>query len=139
MLVDDYGHHPGELAATIAAVRQGFPGRRLMMLFQPHRYSRLRDLYEDFVQVLSGVDLLILLEVFAAGEQQMANIDSRHLCGSIRQRGAVEPLFADGMEEAVQIAAGLVAGGDLVLIQGAGNVSQLGPLLAAMLEERADG
>ena len=139
MLVDDYGHHPGELAATIEAVRQGFPGRRLVMLFQPHRYSRMRDLYEDFVQQLSGVDILILLEVFGAGEEPIPHMDSRHLCGSIRQRGSVEPLFAADMEEAVEIAGKLLAGGDLVLIQGAGNVSQAAPLMAAMLEERADG
>ena len=86
-LIDDYGHHPTELAVTIAALRAGWPERRLVMVFQPHRYSRTRDLYEDFVGVLSGVDVLLLLEVYGAGEKVLPGADSRSLCGSIRQQG----------------------------------------------------
>ena len=132
LLVDDYGHHPCELAATIAAIRAGYPDRRLLMIFQPHRYTRTRDLYDDFVQVLSTVDLLVITAVYAAGEAPIAGIDSRQLCQSIRQRGAVDPIYVEDIAAVPDLVAELVRGGDLVITQGAGNVSQM----AAVMRER---
>lgn len=131
MLVDDYGHHPSEVAATIAAVRSGWPQRRLVMCFQPHRYSRTRDLYEDFVNVLSDVDSLLLLEVYGAGEDPVAGADSRSLCRSLRQRGALEPLYVKRPEQLAAMLADVVRPGDLVLTQGAGNVGALARALHA--------
>ncbi|MFP8967133.1 UDP-N-acetylmuramate--L-alanine ligase [Pokkaliibacter sp. CJK22405] len=128
-LVDDYGHHPREVAATIKAFREGWPGRRLTMIYQPHRYTRTRDLYEDFVQVLSEVDSLILMEVYSAGEEPIQGADSRSLCRSIRQRGQVEPIYAANAEEAASILPNLMQAGDLVLTQGAGDISGLAQLL----------
>ncbi len=130
MLVDDYGHHPREVAATIAAIRQGWPERRLLMVYQPHRYTRTRDLYEDFVDVLSQVDSLILLEVYSAGEDPIPGADGRHLCRSIRGRGLVEPIFVEGIDGVPEIVADLVQPGDIVLTQGAGNVGMLAVELA---------
>jgi UDP-N-acetylmuramate--alanine ligase len=130
MLVDDYGHHPTEVAAVIDAVRTGWPERRLVMVYQPHRYTRTRDLYEDFVNVLSQVDVLVLLEVYSAGEAAIAGADSRNLCRSIRLRGQIEPVFAETIDDVPAVLAGLVRGGDIVLTQGAGNVSQLTQMLA---------
>ena len=131
MLVDDYGHHPVEVAATIRAVRDGWPDRRLLMVFQPHRYSRTRDLYEDFVQVLSGCDLLIVNEVYPAGEEEIPGATSKQLCGSIRRRGRVDPIYAQTIEEIPDIVRDLVRGGDIVITQGAGSVSKLVKMLAA--------
>ena len=130
MLVDDYGHHPREVAATIKAVRDGWPDRRLVMIFQPHRYSRTRDLYEDFVQVLSTCDVLVVNEVYSAGEAEIPGATSRQLCGTIRQRGLVDPIYARTIEEIPDIVANLVRGGDIVITQGAGSVSKLVKLLA---------
>ncbi len=130
MLVDDYGHHPREIEATIQAVRASYPERRLFMVFQPHRYSRTRDLYDDFVRVLSSVDVLIVTEVYAAGEQPVAAADSRHLCRSIRQRGAVDPIFVENIEDIPAVVTDLVRGGDMVLTQGAGSVNQIAATLA---------
>jgi UDP-N-acetylmuramate--alanine ligase len=130
MLVDDYGHHPTEVAATIQAVRDGWPERRLFMIFQPHRYTRTRDLYEDFVQVLSSCDVLIVNEVYSAGEEEIPGATSKQLCGSIRQRGKVDPVYAQTIEEIPQIVADLVRAGDIVITQGAGSVSKLVKMLA---------
>jgi len=130
LLVDDYGHHPAEVAATQRAVRDGWPDRRLVMVFQPHRYSRTRDLYEDFVQVLSGCDLLVLLPVYAAGEDEIPGADSRSLCRSIRLRGVLDPVYADSIEAVPDLLRNLVRPGDIVITQGAGNVSRLSRLLA---------
>jgi UDP-N-acetylmuramate--alanine ligase len=130
-LVDDYGHHPTELKATIDAVRDGWPEKRLVMVFQPHRYSRTRDMYEDFVQILSEVDLLIMLNVYAAGEDPIVGAGSKNLCNSIRQRGAIDPIYVENMEEIPNLVAGLVQADDIVLTQGAGSVSKL----VAMLKE----
>lgn len=130
MLVDDYGHHPSEIAATIQAVRAGYPGRRLFMVFQPHRYSRTRDLYEDFVQVLSSVDVLIVTEVYAAGEEAITAADSRHLCRSIRQRGMIDPIFVESIEDIPDLVTDLVKSGDILVTQGAGSVSQIAATLA---------
>jgi UDP-N-acetylmuramate--alanine ligase len=130
MLVDDYGHHPTEVKATIQAVRDGWSEKRLVMVFQPHRYSRTRDLYEDFVQVLSQVDVLLVLDVYAAGEEPIAGAGSKNLCGSIRQRGMIDPIFVEQIEEVPKLLGDLVRGGDLVMTQGAGSVSKLVAMLA---------
>ncbi|MAT50542.1 MAG: UDP-N-acetylmuramate--L-alanine ligase [Porticoccaceae bacterium] len=130
MLVDDYGHHPREVAATIKAVRDGWPDRRLVMIFQPHRYSRTRDLYEDFVRVLSTCDVLVVNEVYGAGEAEIPGATARQLCGTIRQRGLVDPIYAADINEIPDIVSNLVRGGDIVITQGAGSVSKLVRLLA---------
>jgi UDP-N-acetylmuramate--alanine ligase len=130
MLVDDYGHHPREVEAVINAVRKGWPEKRLVMIYQPHRYTRTRDLYDDFVQVLSQVDVLIMLEVYSAGEEFIAGADARSLCRSIRQRGHVDPIHVDSLEAVPEVVSGQVRGGDLVLTQGAGNVGTLSASLA---------
>lgn len=124
-LVDDYGHHPREVAATIRAVREGWPGRRLVMMFQPHRYTRTRDLYEDFVETLSGVDVLLMLEVYAAGEEPIPGADSKALCRSLRQRGEVEPVYVDDVSKLPALLGKLLKDGDLFITQGAGNVSAI--------------
>ena len=131
MLVDDYGHHPTEVAATIQAVRDGWPDRRLVMVYQPHRYSRTRDLYEDFAQVLSSVDELLLLEVYPAGEAPISGADSKSLCRSIRQRGQVEPIYVETIDDVAALLDGVLQPGDILLTQGAGNVGSLAPKLAA--------
>ena len=130
MLVDDYGHHPREVQATISAVRDGWPGRRLVMVYQPHRYTRTRDLYEDFVDVLSQVDVLILLDVYAAGELPIAGADGRHLSRSIRNRGQVDPIFVEGIEGVPAIIKDIVKADDIIITQGAGNVGSLANTLA---------
>jgi UDP-N-acetylmuramate--alanine ligase len=125
MLVDDYGHHPREVQATIRAVRDGWPERRLVMIYQPHRYSRTRDLYEDFVQVLTEVDTLLLMEVYAAGEEPVTGADSRSLCRSIRQRGRVDPVYIENSEQVAEVLRDILRPGDLLLTQGAGNITAL--------------
>ncbi|MGI1678444.1 MAG: UDP-N-acetylmuramate--L-alanine ligase [Cellvibrionaceae bacterium] len=130
MLVDDYGHHPREVAVTIEAIRKSWPKRRLVMIFQPHRYSRTRDLYEDFVDVLSRVDVLIVLEVYSAGETPVAGADGRHLCRSIRTRGQVDPVFIEGIEGVPEVVKDIVKADDIVITQGAGNVNALAVELA---------
>jgi len=130
MLVDDYGHHPREVAAIIRAVRDGWPERRLVMVYQPHRFTRTRDLYEDFVEVLSTVDALVMLEVYSAGEEAIPGADSRHLCRSIRARGLLEPIFVETVDGVPDIIKDIVRAGDIVITQGAGNVGGLSPELA---------
>ncbi len=130
MMVDDYGHHPRELEVTMEAIRKGFPDRRLVMLFQPHRYSRTRDLYEDFVKVLSGADVLLLMDVYPAGEKVIAGADGRSLCGSIRQRGEVDPVFIERGESLQGLLTSVLKPGDLLLTQGAGDVGALSVRLA---------
>jgi len=130
MLVDDYGHHPREVSATIAALRAGWPSRRLVMVYQPHRYSRTKDLYEDFVQVLSEVDVLLLLEVYPAGEAKIAGADSRSLCRSIRLRGKLDPLFVPKPGELNRLLRNVLVDGDILLTQGAGSVGALAKELA---------
>ena len=131
MLVDDYGHHPTEIKATVDAVRAGWAEKRLVMIFQPHRYTRTRDLYEDFVKVLAEVDVLIVLDVYAAGEEPITGAGSKNLCGSIRQRSALDPIYVETIEEVPALLDGLVQDNDLVITQGAGSVSKLVALLAA--------
>ncbi|WP_032091881.1 UDP-N-acetylmuramate--L-alanine ligase [Necropsobacter rosorum] len=125
MLVDDYGHHPTEVEVTIEAARQGWGNKRIVMIFQPHRYSRTRDLFDDFVRVLSQVDVLIMLDVYAAGEQPIAGADSRSLCRSIRNLGKVDPIFVADHAQLAEILDQVIQEGDLILAQGAGDVSKL--------------
>jgi UDP-N-acetylmuramate--alanine ligase len=125
LLVDDYGHHPTEVAANLAAVRAGWPDRRLVMVYQPHRYSRTKELYEDFVRVLSQVDVLVLLDVYSAGEDPIPGADGRSLSGSIRQRGKIDPIFVEDVQGVVEVLDGVLRPGDFLLLQGAGSVGKL--------------
>lgn len=129
-LVDDYGHHPREVAATIAAARQAYPNRRLVMMFQPHRYTRTRDCFEDFVQVLSTVDHLLLLDVYSAGEKPIAGADSRSLARSIRNRGQIDPIFIEHPDDLATLMPHQLQSGDVLLTQGAGTVGALAQELA---------
>jgi UDP-N-acetylmuramate--alanine ligase len=130
-LVDDYGHHPTEVEAVIRAARDAWPGRRIVMLYQPHRYTRTRDLYEDFVRVLAEVDGLLLMEVYAAGEPAIPGADGRALCRSIRQRGKVEPVFVEDNREIEGLLANVLKDGDLLITQGAGDIGGVAARLAA--------
>jgi UDP-N-acetylmuramate--alanine ligase len=132
MLVDDYGHHPREIAATLEAVRTGWPQRRLVLAFQPHRYSRTHDAFDDFVAVLSQVDVLLLAEVYAAGEAPLAGADGRALSRAIRARGQVDPVFVEDIEQLPDLLHDIVADGDIVVTMGAGNI---GAVAARMVEE----
>lgn len=125
MVVDDYGHHPTEVDVTIQAARQGWEDKRLVMIFQPHRYSRTRDLFDDFVHTLSQVDVLIMLEVYAASETPIAGADSRSLCRSIRNLGKIDPIFVADKNQLAELLPQILQEGDLVLAQGAGDISKL--------------
>ncbi len=130
-LIDDYGHHPAEMAATIEAARGAFPGRRLVLAFQPHRYTRTRDLFEDFVKVLSTVDAVVLAEVYPAGEPAIVAADGRTLVRAVRVAGKVEPVFVEdvaGMPEAIRR---MVKNGDVVITMGAGSIGNVASQLAA--------
>ncbi len=122
-LVDDYGHHPVETAATIAAARGAYPGRRLVLAFQPHRYTRTRDLFEDFVKVLSTTDALVLAEVYAAGEQPIVAADGRALAHALRVLGKVEPVFVEEINDMPATIMNIVKDGDVVITMGAGSIS----------------
>ncbi|GGY68207.1 UDP-N-acetylmuramate--L-alanine ligase [Marinobacter zhanjiangensis] len=130
-LVDDYGHHPTEVEAVIRAARDAWPGRRLVMLYQPHRFSRTRDLYEDFVRVLSEVDTLLMMDVYAAGEAPVPGADSRSLCRSIRQRGQVDPVFVEDADDLESLLGNILREGDLLMTQGAGDIGGVAAKLAA--------
>ncbi|MGY6275874.1 UDP-N-acetylmuramate--L-alanine ligase [Methylomonas sp. MgM2] len=134
-LIDDYGHHPRELAATLEALHQAWPERRKVVVFQPHRYTRTRDLFEDFVEVLSSVDILILLDVYSAGEAPIAGADGKALSRSIRVRGQVDPVFVKNRDDLPVILAGIVQKNDVVLTMGAGNVGQIAAELPEKLRE----
>lgn len=125
MLVDDYGHHPTEVAATIDVARNNWPDKRLVMAYQPHRFTRTKDLYEDFVRVLSQVDMLLLLEVYPAGEKPIDGADSRSLCRSIRHRGGIDPVYVESLSALPGILADVLRDGDVVITQGAGNIGHL--------------
>jgi len=130
-LVDDYGHHPVEMRATLAAARGAFPGRRLLLAFQPHRYTRTRDCFDDFVKVLSGVDALVLGEVYAAGEQPIVAADGRALARALRVIGKVEPVFVDNVADLPQAIRDAARDGDVVMTMGAGSIGTVpGKLLA---------
>lgn len=137
LMVDDYGHHPREVAATMSAARAAWPERRLVVLFQPHRYSRTRDLFEDFTEVLSEADALVVLEVYAAGEDPITGADSRTLCRAIRARGQVDPVFVGTPTDLAQTLAGVLQDGDVLLTLGAGDIGSIAQRLPAELEERA--
>jgi UDP-N-acetylmuramate--alanine ligase len=134
LLVDDYGHHPREVAATVAAARAAWPGRRLVLVFQPHRHSRTRDLFEDFAKVLSEVDVLLLLEVFAAGEQSQGGDDGRALCRAIRARGQLDPVFVEDIDELATILRGVLCDGDVLLTLGAGSIGAAAARLPVQLK-----
>ena len=130
LLVDDYGHHPTEVDATIKAARAGWPDKKLVMVFQPHRYTRTRDLYDDFAHVLTQVDALLMLDVYPAGEAPIPGADSRSLCRTIRGRGKVDPILISDSAQVPEMLASVLTGNDLVLIQGAGNIGKIARNLA---------
>jgi len=129
-LIDDYGHHPAEMAATLEAARASFPGRRLVLAFQPHRYTRTRDLFEDFVRVLSTVDALVLADVYPAGEAPIVAADGRALARAVRVAGKVEPVFVEDVAELAQTLRALVRDGDVVVTMGAGSIGAAAAALA---------
>lgn len=129
-VVDDYGHHPAEMAATLAAARGAFPGRRVLLAFQPHRFTRTRDLFEDFVRVLSTVDDLVLADVYPAGEAPIVAADGRSLARAVRVNGKVEPLFVEKSSEMREAVLSRVRDGDVVVTMGAGSIANLAPELS---------
>ncbi|MBL3598308.1 MAG: UDP-N-acetylmuramate--L-alanine ligase [gamma proteobacterium endosymbiont of Lamellibrachia anaximandri] len=137
MFVDDYAHHPSEIAATLAAVRAGWPERRLVLSFQPHRYTRTQEQFEDFVQVLSQTDVLLLTEVYAAGEAPIQGADGRALSRAVRMRGQVDPVFVEPLEELPEVLSGLLQEGDIVLTLGAGSIGAIAADLPKRLCEGA--
>ena len=134
LVVDDYGHHPRELAATLAAAREGWPGRRLVLVFQPHRYSRTQEQFEDFVEVLSTPDALVLCDVYPAGEMPIAGADGRALSRAIRTRGELDPIFAHGLEAIPGLLSNLIRDGDILLVSGAGDIGVLAARLPGLIE-----
>ena len=139
-LVDDYGHHPTEIAATMEATRQGWPDRRVVLAFQPHRYTRTRDLLDDFAQVLSDADALIVAEVYPAGEPPISGADGKSLCRAIRSRGRIEPVLLRSLDELPQALADVARDGDVVLTMGAGSIGAAAQELpAALARLAADG
>ncbi|MGB5600294.1 MAG: cyanophycin synthetase [Thiothrix litoralis] len=131
-LVDDYGHHPTEMQATMQAVRTAWPDRRMVVLFQPHRFTRTRDLFEDFARVLSLPDVLLLMDVYAASEDPIAGADGRSLARAIRNRGQVDPVFVASEEDVEEMLLSQLQEGDILLTLGAGSVGAI----AASLSER---
>jgi UDP-N-acetylmuramate--alanine ligase len=135
-LIDDYGHHPVEMAATLAAARGAFPGRRLVLAFQPHRFTRTRDCFEDFVKVIGTADLVLLSEVYSAGEAPIVAADGRALVRAIRVAGKVDPVFVDDIAEMPQAIVEQVRGGDVVISMGAGSIGNVPALVVEMLEPK---
>lgn len=123
-LIDDYGHHPEEIRVTYQALKEAFPGRRVILIFQPHRYSRTQELFDDFAEVLSKVDLLLLFDVYTAGETPIPSVDSKALSRSIRQRGKIDPIYVKDVEGALDVIPDVIKDGDILLTQGAGDVDQ---------------
>jgi UDP-N-acetylmuramate--alanine ligase len=136
-LIDDYGHHPNEIAATVAAARGSFDGQRLVLVFQPHRYTRTRDLFEDFVTVLSQADVLVLVDVYPAGEAPIVAADGRALARALRVAGKVDPVFVERVDEVPQVLASLLKDGDVVLTMGAGNIGTVAVRLQKSAEQNA--
>jgi UDP-N-acetylmuramate--alanine ligase len=130
MLVDDYGHHPAEIDATLAAVRGAFPGRRLVLAFQPHRYTRTRDVFEDFVRVLSSVDVLLLVEVYSAGEAPIVAADGRALARAVRVAGKIEPIFVEQIADVPPSILDVARNGDVVVTMGAGSIGTVPGIVA---------
>jgi len=137
LLVDDYGHHPREVAAVIQAARAAWPERRLVVAFQPHRYTRTRDLFDDFSEVLSSVDALVMLEVYAAGEEPIPGADSRTLCRSIRARGQVDPVHVAHVDDLPQALQGVLHDGDVLITLGAGDIGAASSKLPEQLAKGA--
>jgi UDP-N-acetylmuramate--alanine ligase len=135
LLLDDYGHHPTEIAATLAAARAAWPQRRLVLAFQPHRYTRTRDLLDDFADVLSGVDVLLLTEVYAAGEEPIAGADGRAIARAVRSRNRVEPVFVEDVHALPHALAAVLRDGDLLVTMGAGNIGAVAAELPEKLRE----
>jgi len=133
VIVDDYGHHPTELAATLEALRQAWPGRRVVLVFQPHRFSRTRDLLDDFAGVLSTVDVLLITEVYAAGEAPIKGADGRAICRAVRSRGKVEPIFVSRAEHIAAPLRDVIQDGDLIVTMGAGHIGAIAHALPARL------
>jgi UDP-N-acetylmuramate--alanine ligase len=133
MLIDDYGHHPTEVAATMAAAKSGWPEKRVVLVFQPHRYTRTRDLMDDFAQVLSEADVLVLLDVYAAGEAPIAGADGRAIARAVRTRGAVEPVFVESLQDLPVVLSDILVDGDLVLTMGAGDIGGFAIELPSLL------
>jgi UDP-N-acetylmuramate--alanine ligase len=132
-IIDDYGHHPTEISATLEAVRQGYAGRRVLLAFQPHRYTRTLALIDDFGKALSAADVLCVTEVYAAGESPIAGADGRAICRAVRSRGQVEPLFVERVEELAEVLRDLIRDGDVIVAMGAGNISAVAHTLPAAL------
>jgi UDP-N-acetylmuramate--alanine ligase len=130
-LIDDYGHHPVEMTATLDAARASFPGRRLVLAFQPHRYTRTRDLFEDFVRVLSTADALVLVDVYPAGEAPIVAADGRALARAVRVAGKVEPVFVEDVADVPQALHAIVRDGDVVVTMGAGSIGSTAAQLSA--------
>ena len=139
LIVDDYGHHPTEVAATLEAVRQGWPKRRLVLVFQPHRYTRTRDLLDDFGRTLSECDVLLVTEVYAAGEAPIAGADGRAICRAVRSRGLVEPIFVESVDDLAESLRAVLQDGDLVLTMGAGNLGAVAQDLKSRFAAGARG
>jgi UDP-N-acetylmuramate--alanine ligase len=141
-IIDDYGHHPTEIAATLDALRQAHEGRRIVLVFQPHRYTRTRDLLDDFARVLSSADVLLVTDVYAAGEAPIEGADSRAICRAVRSRGKVEPVFVPQVEEIATALAGVARPGDVIAMMGAGSISgaahELAPRLQRLLSARTE-
>jgi UDP-N-acetylmuramate--alanine ligase len=135
-LIDDYGHHPVEMAATLAAARGAFPGRRLVLAFQPHRYTRTRDCFEDFVKVIATADLVLLAEVYAAGEAPIVAADGRALTRALRVAGKVDPVFVDDITEMPQTVVDQVRAGDVVIAMGAGSIGHVPAQVVELLNAR---
>ncbi|MEY4428794.1 MAG: hypothetical protein RLZZ182_1483, partial [Pseudomonadota bacterium] len=133
-LIDDYGHHPVEMAAVISAARGAFPGQRLVLAFQPHRFTRTRDCFEDFVKVLGTADAVLLTEVYAAGEAPIVAADGRALTRAVRVAGKVEPLFVDDVAELPQAIADNTRDGDVVICMGAGSIGSVPAKVAELLK-----
>jgi UDP-N-acetylmuramate--alanine ligase len=132
-IVDDYGHHPTEIVATLEAVRQGYPNRRLVLAFQPHRYTRTRDLLDDFARVLSGADVLLVTEVYGAGEPPIAGADGRAICRAVRSRAQVEPIFVERVENLAVALRDVIRANDVIVTMGAGNINAVAHALPARL------
>jgi UDP-N-acetylmuramate--alanine ligase len=135
-LIDDYGHHPVEMAATLAAARGAFPGRRLVLAFQPHRYTRTRDCFEDFVKVIGTADLVLLAEVYSAGEAPIVAADGRSLARALRVAGKVDPVFVDEIVDMPRVIAEQVRNGDVVISMGAGTIGNVPAQVAEMLGQK---
>ena len=138
-VVDDYGHHPTEVEATVEAVRQAWPNRRLVLAFQPHRFTRTRDLLDDFGRALSVCDVLLVTEVYAAGEAPIAGADGRAICRVVRTRGRVEPVFVERVDELAEALRQVLHDDDVVLTMGAGNIGAVAADLKSRFAAGATG